>query len=144
MMITKMMKISLFVLVGMISGSSAEDEDWCRHFDNKPNKCKKQPTCKWKPAKGSRKHNSGHCVFRSGLGSRATAPSFVSLEADVEVKPWAPRVRDSWELEDSSWEQPPPGLELEDSWEQPEGIEDEENSEPNGSGSVTKSYLRAN
>ena len=84
MMITKMMKISLFVLVGMISGSSAED-DWCRQFDNKRNKCRKHPTeCKWKPAKGSWKPNVGQCVFRSGLRSRATAPSFVSLEADVE------------------------------------------------------------
>ena len=41
MMITKMTKISLFVLAGMISGSSAHDhdEDWCRKFDNKPEAC---------------------------------------------------------------------------------------------------------
>jgi len=146
MMITTMMKISVFVLAGMISGSSAtpnsqaecraikkkedctfpcyvgipdrwgrwtcefyefgpgiEDEengetnafvsmeavssaqDWCRQFDNKPKKCSKHPAqCKWKPAKDSWKPNLGHCVFRSGVGSRATAPSFVSLEADVD------------------------------------------------------------
>ena len=70
-MITNMMKISLFVLAGMImiSGGSASDDDWCRTFDNKEKKCRQHPDqCEWKPAKGT-KPGKGHCVFRKGIKS---------------------------------------------------------------------------
>ncbi len=84
MMITTMMKISLFVLAGTISGSSAHDhdDDWCRKFDNKPEACFDQhkELCIWVET-DKKDRNKGKCW------NRPIDPDYpsLSLEADVGV-----------------------------------------------------------
>ena len=69
MMITQMTKISLFVLAGMISGSSAID---CSQFDNNKDKCLAHgDKCSW--------IETGKCR------NSTMPPFFVSLEAGVGV-----------------------------------------------------------
>ena len=71
MMITKMTKISLFVLAGMISGSSAYFN--CRQFDNDEKGCyARRFFCIWDPD-----HNE--CLFSHFPGP------FANLVADVGV-----------------------------------------------------------
>jgi len=95
MMITNMMKISLFVLAGMISGSSAIN---CQQFDDDRSGCfQHEDQCKWRPSLAG--HHEGRCITRTCLPpcyeKKATvfpypllcicpaASSFVSLEASV-------------------------------------------------------------
>jgi hypothetical protein len=81
MMITQMVKISLFVLAGMISGGSAID---CSKFKDE-NSCNSHTfpggifrPCWWNPFKGM-------CLPRhSARATEASASSFVSMEADVD------------------------------------------------------------
>ena len=79
MMITKMMKISLFVLVGIVSGSSAQDSycfpEQCTMCSNVADCYSHYPSCAW----------SGPPVWPFGqcIQIKPVASSFVSTEAVV-------------------------------------------------------------
>ncbi len=126
MMITTMMKISLFVLLaGLISGSSAQDltcsQSNCAACLNMSNCSQMTPSCNWRQAVGT-------C-----WQVRPAASSFVSMEAVVED-----------EENDLDEENSSVSGDTGPSRDSGYDIEDKENEESIGSGSITKKYLRTN
>ena len=130
MMITKMMKISLFVLAAMISGGSAYDDCGTR-FTNKHD-CNDFTNflifhpCRWD-------EEANKCVSSYGpirLATEATASSFVSMEAGV--------VGDHLDQEDDV------GDKNDNDASSPSDSELDLEDEPNANVSDKRSYLRTN
>ncbi len=151
------MKISLFVLAGMISGSSAKHFN-CRRFNNNPIACyHHRRKCAWHPLRPSPfSFFVGFCWPRTG---GATAASFVNLEVDAGDYPVQEDDVGDKNVDSSGYDHDAASGEYDYDYEEEEDMDEDggedidtssdlglaSDGEPNGSDSIIKkSYLRAN